>query len=72
MTDIKKEIKDKAETAKDVAKDVEEELETVAHNTVHPEDETDAEAKKRQPFMPIIGAIIAAIVLFAAFAYFFK
>jgi hypothetical protein len=71
MTDIKEEIKDKAEAAKDVAKDVEEELETVAHNTVHPEDETDAEAEKRQPFMPIAGVIVAGIILFAAFAYFF-
>ena len=65
MTDIKK-------TKKKVVKNVEQEIETVAHNTVHPEDETDKEARKRQPWMPIVGAVIAAIILITAYAFFYR
>ncbi len=72
MTDIKKDVKDTVENVKDVAHDIEDEIETVAHNTVHPEDETDAEARKRQPFMPIIGAILIGLILFIALMFFYK
>ncbi len=72
MTDIKDQVKDNIETAKDVAHNIEDEIETVAHNTVHPEDETDAEARRRQPWMPIIGVIIVAIILFTVYGFFFK
>ncbi len=71
MTDIKKTVKNNVEKAADVAHDVEDEIETVAHNTAHPEDETDAQARRRQPWMPIIGAILVAIILFICYAYFF-
>jgi len=72
MTHIKEDIKDGVETAKDVAHDVEQEIETVAHNTVHPKDETDAQARRRQPFMPIVGAALVAIILFICYAIFFN
>lgn len=60
-------IKDKADKIVDKAID---EAETLAHNTAHPEDETRKEAKARQPWMPIMGAIIAGIILLSAVAYF--
>jgi|GEM_PF-1744013 len=72
MTDLKDDIKETVETVKDVAHDVEDEIETVAHNTVHPEDETDAEARRRQPWMPIIGAVLIAIILMICYAFFYK
>ncbi len=53
-------------------KDVKDEVETVTHNIAHPEDETDKQARKRQPWMPIIGSAIVAIILFACYAFFFK
>jgi len=62
-------LKDRAE---DVAEKVTEEIETLAHNTAHPEDETDKQADKRQPWMPIAGLTIVAIILFAVLTYFFK
>ena len=49
--------------------DIEEKVEHVAHNIAHPEDETDREAKKRQPWMPIVGSLIAAS-LFAIYYFF--
>jgi hypothetical protein len=72
MTGIKKDVKETMEKAKDIAHDVEYEIETVAHNTIHPEDETDAEARKRQPFMPIIGAALIAIILIICLVVFYK
>ena len=51
---------------------IKEEVETVAHNTVHPEDETDREARKRQPWMPIVGSVVVAILLFIAYGFFFN
>ena len=63
MTDIKKEIKKDAEI-------VSEEVGTVAHNVAHPEDETDREARRRQPWMPVGGAILVAIILFTIYAFF--
>lgn len=65
MTDLK----DDVET---VAHNVADEVETVAHNAAHPGDETDKEARKRQPWMPIIGSILVAIGLFICYAYFYK
>ena len=54
MTDIEKKVEH-----------AEEKVEHAAHNFAHPEDETDKEAKKRQPWMPIVGSIIAGALLFA-------
>jgi hypothetical protein len=71
MTKIKDDVKDVAEKVADTAHDVEDELETVAHNVVHPEDETDAEARRRQPFMPIVGALVIGIILLIVLAFFF-
>lgn len=45
--------------------EVTEEIKKVAEHTIHPENETDREAEKRQPWMPLTGAIIAGILLFA-------
>lgn len=50
--------------------DIKDELETVIHNTAHPEDETDKEAKKRQPWMPILGTVAAAIILLTIYMFF--
>ena len=61
--DINEEVKKDAEIVK-------EEVGTVAHNIAHPEDETRKEARKRQPFMPILGAILVAVILFTIFAFF--
>lgn len=58
MTELKEEIKKDAKIVKD-------EVETVAHNAAHPEDETLREARKRQPWMPIVGAALAGAILFA-------
>jgi len=65
-------MSDLTDKAEDVAEKVTDEMETLAHNAVHPEDETDKQADKRQPWMPIVGSIIVAIILFVALAYFFK
>jgi len=65
MSDLKDDIKEEVEIVK-------EEVETVAHNTLHPEDETDREARKRQPWMPIVGTVGAAIILLVIYMFFFK
>lgn len=49
---------------------IENDPETVADNLAHPDHETNTEAKERQPFMPIFGSIIAAMVLFGLLALF--
>lgn len=72
MTDIKDQVKDKVETAKDVASNIESELETVAHNTVHPSDETDKQARRRQPWMPIAGVALIGIILMMIYAFFYR
>ena len=51
--------------------EIKEEIKTVSHNTVHPKDETDREARKRQPWMPILGAIVSGAILFAVYVLFF-
>jgi hypothetical protein len=68
MNDLKDKVKETAENAVEVAKEVE----TVAHNTVHPEDETPNQARRRQPWMPLGGAILVGIILFAIYAYFYR
>tara|TARA_B100001765_G_C19209979_1_gene209119 strand:+ start:208 stop:420 length:213 start_codon:yes stop_codon:yes gene_type:complete len=60
---VKEEIKKDAEIVKD-------EVGTVVHNVANPQDETDRKARKRQPFMPIVGAILVAIILFTLYAFF--
>ncbi len=65
MTDLKNKTEEIVETVTD-------EAEHLAHNIAHPEDETRKEAKARQPWMPIIGAIVAALILFLAYAFFYR
>ena len=50
--------------------DLKDEIKTVVHNTAHPKDETDKEARKRQPWMPIIGSLIVALILLIAYGFF--
>ena len=50
--------------------DVKEAVEKTADHLAHPDHETDREAKKRQPWMPIAGSIIAGIILIALLFYF--
>lgn len=54
----------------DKQEDLKDEIENVADNVVHPSHETDKEAKKRQPWMPIVGSIIAGAVLLFVLFYF--
>lgn len=49
---------------------VTEEIKKVADHTVHPEHETNRDARKRQPWMPLTGAVIAGILLFGIAALF--
>lgn len=56
----------------DLKDNIKKEIETVAHNTAHPEDETDRQARKRQPWMPIVGSLLVAVILFIAYGFFFK
>ncbi len=50
--------------------EVTEEIKKVADHAVHPDHETDRDARKRQPWMPLTGAIVAGILLFAIAALF--
>jgi len=52
VTEIKEEIEE-----------IKEEIKTVAHNAAHPEHETERQAVRRQPWMPIIGATVGAVIL---------
>lgn len=54
----------------DLKKDVKDEAEKLADHIVHPDHETDKEAKKRQPWMPIAGSIIAGIILLSIYFVF--
>jgi len=57
----------------DLKDKVEDVAEAVAHEAdllTHPEDETKKEAKARQPWMPIVGAAIAAIILLGVVFFF--
>lgn len=58
MTDTKEEIK--------------EEIKNVADNLAHPDHETDKEAKKRQPWMPIAGSLVVGVILVAIALFFFQ
>ncbi len=61
MSDLEK----KTEELKDSA-------ENLADNIAHPDHETRKEARHRQPWMPIIGALVAATILFLAYAVFYR
>jgi len=49
--------------AKEIKKDVEKTVEAA----VREEPETNKEARRRQPWMPLLGSIIAALILFVLF-----
>lgn len=49
---------------------IEDKIEEVEQKINEADPETDLEAKKRQKFMPTVGAIVAAVVLFGLLAYF--
>ena len=50
---------------------IKQKAEKAADYTAHPEHETNREARKRQPFMPILGSILAALILFALATIYF-
>jgi len=54
----------------DLKDEIKEEAKTLADNTVHPDHETEKEADKRQPWMPIVGALLAALILFSVYFFF--
>ncbi len=56
MTSKKEQIKTKVANAAD--------------NIAHPEQETRKEARKRQPWLPIIGSVIAGAILVALYLLF--
>jgi hypothetical protein len=46
--------------------------EKIVDRTLHPEHETNREARKRQPWMPITGAIVAGTILIAIYFFFMR